>query len=101
MARTGMLENNKKRQQLIQKYASQRKALKDIISNIQAAPEERYTAVQKLEKLPRNSSKVRYRFRCAETGRPRGNMRFFGLSRTPMRDYAVKGQLPGVRRSSW
>lgn len=96
-----MLENNKKRYDLSQRYESRRKELKAIISNPQISHDEKYRALEKLEKLPRNSSKVRYRFRCALTGRPRGNLRLFGLSRSAMRDHAVRGELPGVRRSSW
>jgi len=56
---------------------------------------------QALDQLPRNSSKVRLKNRCQLTGRPKGYMRFFGVSRVPFRDMALAGKIPGVRKASW
>ena len=69
-------------------------------ANRDATPEERFAARQELAKLPRNSAAIRLRNRCAVTGRPRGYMRFFGLSRITFRDLALKGELPGIRKGS-
>lgn len=89
MAKKSQVEREKKRQRLVEKYAQQREALK------QAG----YRAG--LAKLPRNSSPTRRRNRCAITGRSRGYMRRFGLSRITFRELALKGQIPGVKKSSW
>ena len=78
-----------------------RSALKDIIYSKDLPIEERFIAVQKLAKLPRNSSLVRVRRRCTVTGRPRGNYRFFGLCRNKLRELAAFGKLPGVIKASW
>ena len=86
---------------LIEKYRVKREKLKAIIYDGNAPAEDRFLAVGKLDKLPRNSSAVRYRNRCAFSGRPRGFYRFFGLSRIALRDFASIGQIPGVTKSSW
>ncbi len=101
MARKSLIERNKKRQRLVKKYAARRAALKKIAYNRKVDSEERFTAQLKLAKLPRNSSKVRVRNRCGETGRARGVYRKFGLSRSVLRDLASRGLAPGVTRSSW
>ena len=101
MAKVCMIERNNKRKKLVKSYAVKRAALKAIIKDRNAPPEERFQATLKLAKLPRNSSKVRIRNRCALTGRPRGYFRKVNLSRIGLRDLASRGELPGVVKSSW
>jgi small subunit ribosomal protein S14 len=95
-----MIEREKRRQRLVDRYAETRKELRTISVDIHRSSEERFAARQELAKLPRNSAKIRLRNRCAVTGRPRGYMRFFGLSRITFRDLALKGELPGIRKGS-
>lgn len=101
MAKTCMIERNEKRKKLVKKYAGKRTALKAIIKDQDAPPEERFQAMQDLAKLPRNSSKTRIRNRCSVTGRPRSYYRKLSLSRIALRDLASRGELPGVTKSSW
>ncbi len=100
MAKKSMIEREKRRQRLVDAYAETRSELRNISININRTPEERFAARQELAKLPRNSAKIRLRNRCAITGRPRGYMRFFGLSRISFRELALKGELPGIRKGS-
>ena len=95
-----MIEREKRRQKLVDANAEVRKELRTISVDIKRTAEERFTARQEMAKLPRNSAPVRLRNRCAVTGRPRGYMRFFGLSRITFRDLALKGELPGIRKGS-
>ena len=81
--------------------APQRAALKKIINNPASTPEEVDAAMLKLQKLPRDASPVRVRNRCSQTGRPRGYLRKFGMSRVTLRELALEGQIPGVTKSSW
>ena len=101
MAKLCMLEREKKRKKLVTGKAKKRATLKAIIKSKTATPEERFQAVMKLAEMPRNSSKVRIRNRCAVTGRPRGYFRKLNLSRIAVRDLASRGELPGVTKSSW
>lgn len=101
MAKTCMLERNKKRRKLVKSLAGKRAKLKAIISDRTAPQEERFAAVLKLAEMPRNSSKTRIRNRCALSGRPRAYYRKFNLSRIALRDLASRGELPGVTKSSW
>lgn len=101
MAKVCMIERDKKRKKLVKRYASKRAELKAIIADKSIAPEERFQATLKLAELPRNSSKIRMRNRCALTGRPRSYYRKFNLSRIALRDLASRGELPGVVKSSW
>lgn len=89
MAKKSMVARETKRQKLVEKYAAKRKALKEAGD---------YGALQK---LPLNASPVRLHNRCSITGRPRGYMRFFGLSRIQFREMASKGLIPGVKKTSW
>ena len=100
LAKKSMIEREKRRQKLVDAYAERRGELRKISVDIVRSPEERFAARQDLAKLPRNSSKNRLRNRLAVTGRPRGYMRFFGLSRITFRDLALKGELPGIRKGS-
>lgn len=101
MAKKGTVETNERRRRLTKKFAAKREALKQVIMNKEGDPEERFEAVLKLAKLPRNGAKIRVRNRCNLTGRPRGYYRKFGLSRIALRDMASEGQVPGVTKSSW
>lgn len=101
MAKVCMIERNNKRRKLVKSFATKRAKLKAIISNRDLPPEERFAAVLKLSELPRNSSKIRIRNRCALSGRPRAYYRKLNLSRIALRDLASRGELPGVVKSSW
>lgn len=101
MAKTSVIERNKKRERLVEKYAQERARLKAILANPSASDKDFFEAGRKLAKLPRNSSKVRLRKRCSLTGRPRAYIGKFGLSRLTFRELATKGQLPGVTKASW
>ena len=101
MAKQSMINREAKREKTVAKYAELRQQLKATIKNVNATDEERWAAMLKLQSLPRNSSPIRLRNRCAITGRPRGYFRDFGLSRHVLREYASQGLLPGVTKSSW
>ena len=101
MAKTSMIERDKKRRKLVKSCAKKRASLKAIIKDREIAPEERFQAVLKLAEMPRNGSKVRVRNRCVLSGRPRAFYRKFNLSRIALRDLASRGELPGVTKSSW
>lgn len=100
MAKKSSIEKNERRKRMVAKYAKERAELKSIAQNLNKPIEERMQARQQLAMLPLNSSPNRVRNRCEITGRPRGYMRFFGLSRIAMRELALKGQLPGVRKGN-
>lgn len=101
MAKTCSIERNDKRRRLTKKYANQRAKLKAIIYNKNAPMEERFQAVLKLSELPKNGAKIRIRNRCELTGRSRGVYSKFKLSRSALRQLALRGELPGVTKSSW
>jgi len=85
----------------IEKYSSLRAELKGIIKSPNSTFEEKQSAVAKLDKLPKSSSRIRLRNRCFKTGRPRGVIRRFKLSRLSFREMALKGEIPGVTKASW
>ena len=101
MAKTCMIEKEKHRKTLNKRHKEKRKALKAVVMNKETSMEERFTAVMKLAKLPRNSALNRQRLRCELTGRPRGNYRKFKLCRIKLRELASNGQIPGMIKSSW
>lgn len=101
MAKASMVAREHKRARLVRKYAQKRKALKAVIQAPDTPPEEKLAAQEKLQDLPRNSSKVRQRNRCQVTGRPRGYYRKFGLARNKLREEAMKGMIPGLTKFSW
>ena len=101
MAKTSVVNRDKKRRAIVKKYAAKRKDLLEIINNQRVSPEDRYAARLKLQQLPRDASPVRLRNRCALTGRPRGVYKKFGLGRNKLRDLALKGEVPGVIKASW
>jgi len=100
LAKKSAIARNKKRIRMVEKYSEIRSELKDIANSSKSSFEEKMEARRKLDLLPKNSSPVRVRNRCQKTGRPRGYMRFFGLSRISMRDLALRGHLPGIRKGS-
>ncbi|MDD9707017.1 30S ribosomal protein S14 [Seohaeicola sp. 4SK31] len=101
MAKKSMIEREKKRQELVDKFAAKRAALKAIVNDQSKPMEERFRASLKLAKLPRNSSAVRLRNRCQLTGRPHAYYRKLKLSRIALRDLGSMGQIPGLVKSSW
>ncbi len=101
MAKTSAIQKNLKRIKLVKKYAKKRAALKKIINNKKLELSERFEAQLKLNKLPKNSSKIRIRNRCEVSGRPHGVYRKLKISRIALRDMASSGKIPGITKSSW
>jgi small subunit ribosomal protein S14 len=101
MAKTSMVEREKKRARMVTKYATKRAALKETLSSSSATDEEKWDAQVALQKLPRDASPVRARRRCQITGRPHGVYRKFGLCRNKLREAAMRGDVPGLVKSSW
>ena len=101
MAKTSMVEREKKRQRLVAKYAAQREKLKEMAKDENLSMEERFKARLKLAKLPRNSAPSRTNNRCLVSGRPRGYYRKLKMSRIALRDLASRGEIPGMVKSSW
>lgn len=101
MAKQSMKAREAKRAKLATKFYAKRMELKAIISNTNASDEDRWDAVLKLQTLPRDSSPSRQRNRCRQTGRPHGVLRKFGLSRIKVREAAMRGEIPGLRKASW
>lgn len=100
MAKKSMLEREKKRHELIKKYSEKRNILLKELKK-EKSLEEMFLLSEKLQKLPRNSSKTRARNRCWKTGRPRGYFRYFGLCRNVLREFAHQCLLPGITKASW
>jgi len=96
-----VINREQKRRDMVAKFAAKRAALFATIENTKLSDEERAEARLKLQALPRNSSPVRLRNRCALTGRPRGTFRKFGLGRIKVREFAMRGEIPGVVKASW
>ncbi len=101
MAKTSMVNRERKREKLVEKYAEKRAGLKRIIKDMSLSAEERKEARIKLNKLPRDSSPSRLRNRCSLTGRPNGYYRKFGLGRNKLREAAMRGDIPGLVKASW
>ena len=101
MAKLALINRNEKRKKLVAKYAKKREFLNAIIADPKASDEARYEARLKLQALPRNANKTRLRNRCALTGRPRGVYSKFGLGRSKLREYAMRGEIPGIVKASW
>lgn len=101
MAKKAVVNREQKRRVLVAKFAAKRASLSATISNAKIDAEERAAARLKLQALPRNSSPVRLRNRCALTGRPRGTFKKFGLGRIKLREFAMRGEIPGVVKASW
>lgn len=101
MAKMSMINRELKRQRTAAKYAAKRAVLKEIIRNPESSPDDLWDAQLKLQKLPRNASPSRQVRRCVLTGRPHAVYRRFGLARTKLREAAMRGDLPGLVKSSW
>ena len=101
MAKKSAVEKNNKRKRIVESRGARREALKATIKDKTLPMEDRFQAVIKLSKEPRNSSKIRIRNRCEVSGRPRGYDRKLRMSRIALRDLASMGQVPGVVKSSW
>ena len=101
MSKLCMIKREEKRRKVVEKFKAKRLALNETINNVGASSEERADARAQLQNLPRNSSPVRLRNRCALTGRPRGVYKKFGLARGKLRDLMMAGEVPGVVKASW
>ena len=101
MAKTSQVLRDKHRKKLIQKHAAKRAALRKKLKDPEASMEEKLEAQVQFAKLPRNSCPTRLNRRCELSGRSRGYYQKFAISRIALRELALKGQLPGVRKSSW
>lgn len=101
MARKALIEKEKKRQKMTERTLAKRTELKKIVKSLEASYEDKLEAMRKLGKLPKNSSPIRQRNRCLLTGRPRGYMRKFRLSRIAFRELCHEGKIPGITKSSW
>ena len=101
MAKKSMIAREVKREKLVSAHAARRKELTSIIVDPEVSADEQFQAMMDLQKLPRDSNRVRRRNRCVLTGRPRGVYRKFGLCRNKLRETIMRGEAPGVVKSSW
>ncbi len=101
MAKKSQINRNEKREKMVVRYAAKRAELKSLIEDMNVPPEDRFMAMQKLAKLPRNSSKVRIHHRCELSGRSKAYYRKMKLSRIALREMANFGQIPGMTKASW
>ena len=101
MAKLALINRNEKRRKMVEKYATKREAILAIVNDASRSEEERFEARLKFQALPRNSSPIRLRNRCKLTSRPRGVYRKFGLGRSKLRDFVMRGEVPGMTKASW
>jgi small subunit ribosomal protein S14 len=101
MAKLSLINRDQKRRKLVKKFAKKREALVAIINDSKASDETRFAARLKVQQLPRNANPTRLRSRCALTGRARGFFRKFGLGRMKLREFAMRGEIPGIVKASW
>jgi small subunit ribosomal protein S14 len=101
MAKISKIVKNERRKEKVKLWAERRAEAKKIVNNPRSTPEEVDSAVVRLQKMPRDGSPIRVRNRCSQTGRSRGYLRKFGVSRIALRELALEGQIPGVTKSSW
>jgi small subunit ribosomal protein S14 len=101
MAKLALINRDKKRRKMVEKYAAKRAEIVAIIDDVNRSDDERFEARKKLQALPRNTSPVRLRNRCQLTGRPRGVYSKFGLGRSKLRDFIMRGEVPGITKASW
>ena len=101
MAKLALINREEKRRKMVEKFKAKRAALEAIVSDESRSEDERFEARLKIQALPRNSSPVRLRNRCQLTGRPRGVFRKFGLGRSKLRDFVMRGEVPGMTKASW
>ncbi|MEY4604593.1 MAG: hypothetical protein RIT43_1885 [Bacteroidota bacterium] len=104
MAKESMKARERKRERMVNRYAKKREELTKVLKSTDASDEvqsAKWDAMMAIQKLPANSSKIRKHNRCGLTGRPRGYMRQFGISRVTFREMALAGKIPGVKKASW
>jgi small subunit ribosomal protein S14 len=101
MAKLALINRDEKRRKMVEKYSAKRAELLAVVNDMSRSDEERFEARLKFQALPRNSSPVRLRNRCKLTGRPRGVYRKFGLGRSKLRDFVMRGEVPGMTKASW
>ena len=101
MAKTSAIQKNLKRTRLVEKFSKKREEKKKIIMNKELPLADRFEAQLKLNKLPKNSAKIRVVNRCEITGRPHGVYRKLKISRIALREMASSGKIPGMTKSSW
>ncbi len=101
MAKISIIERERKRARIVKRFAAKRAELKTLIDDTELSLEDRRAARLRLQKLPRNASPIRLRNRCHITGRPHGYYRKFGLARNKLREAAMRGDVPGLIKSSW
>ena len=101
MAKAAVINREQKRRDIVNKYSDKRAELLASIADSKLSEGDRYAARLKLQALPRNSSPVRLRNRCSLTGRPRGVFSKFGLGRIKLREFVMRGEVPGVIKASW
>lgn len=101
MAKLALINRDEKRRKMVEKYAKKRAELVAIVNDASRSDEDRFEARLKFQALPRDSSPVRLRNRCTLTGRPRGVYRKFGLGRSKLREFAMRGEVPGMTKASW
>lgn len=101
MAKKSMIAREVKRARLVQKHAARRDQLRKTIASPETSAEDQWEAMMQMQKLPRDSARVRRRNRCELTGRPHGYFRKFGLCRNQLREVIMRGEAPGVVKSSW
>jgi small subunit ribosomal protein S14 len=101
MAKTSMVEREKRREKIVKRYATKRAQLKELIRSPKTSHEDRIAAQARLQSLPRDASPSRQRNRCQLTGRSRGVYRKFGLARSKIREVAMRGEIPGLTKASW
>jgi small subunit ribosomal protein S14 len=101
MAKISKVVMNERRKDTAARWAARRADAKKVINNPNSTPEEVDAAVMRLQKMPRDGSPIRVRNRCSQSGRTRGYLRKFGISRIALRELALQGQIPGVVKSSW
>ena len=101
MAKKSKIARNQQRKSMVERYAAKREALKAIVADPNQPDEKKLEAVEKLQKLPRDSSATRIRNRCRVTGRPRGYYRKFEMSRVALRELGNRGEIAGLKKASW
>jgi small subunit ribosomal protein S14 len=101
MAKKSKIARNLQRKAIVERYATKRAALKAIVADPNQPDEKKLEAVEKLQRLPRDSSATRVRNRCRVTGRPRGFYRKFEMSRVSLRELGNRGEIAGLKKASW
>jgi small subunit ribosomal protein S14 len=104
MAKESMKARERKREKMVARYSKKRQELTKILKSTNASEDveaAKWDAMLAIQKLPANSSKIRVHNRCGLTGRPRGYMRQFGISRVTFREMALSGKIPGIKKASW